>query len=148
MNDSSETSRCRRPWHLWAVGLVSLLWNLMGVMDFVMTQTRNEAYLKDFTQEQLDLFFSFPPWIVGTWALATMGSVVGSLLLLTASRYALPVLAVSFASMAVNTVYMFTATRALELMGAAGVIFSAIIFIIAALLVVYAYAIRRWGILR
>jgi len=33
-------------------------------MDYVMTQTKNEAYMSGFTPEQLAFFYSFPAWVV------------------------------------------------------------------------------------
>ncbi len=41
----------RTAWYLWVIGGVSSLWNAMGAMDYVMTQTRNEAYMSAFTPE-------------------------------------------------------------------------------------------------
>ena len=34
------------PWHLWVVGIVSLLWNAFGAYDFIMTNTQGEAYMR------------------------------------------------------------------------------------------------------
>ena len=33
------------PKHLWIIGIVALLWNLMGAYDYVMTQTKNDSTL-------------------------------------------------------------------------------------------------------
>ena len=63
------------PWHLWAVGVVGLLWSAMGAMDYVMTQTHNEAYMSAFTPEQLAFFYGIPIWAVATWAIAVWGGV-------------------------------------------------------------------------
>jgi len=49
----------KTPWHLWVIGVISLLWNSTGAMDFTMTQARNAAYLKGLTQAQLDFFYGF-----------------------------------------------------------------------------------------
>ena len=45
--DTPQTPKT--PWHLWVVGVLSLLWNMIGAFDFYMTQTHNAAYLKNFT---------------------------------------------------------------------------------------------------
>ena len=47
----------RTPWHLWAVGVVSLLWNGFGAYDFIMTSTQGETYMRSmkFSQEMIDL---------------------------------------------------------------------------------------------
>ena len=53
---TTPTPAIKAPWHLWLVGVISLLWNLMGAFDFYITQTRNAAYMKAFTPAQLDFF--------------------------------------------------------------------------------------------
>jgi hypothetical protein len=50
------TNTASTPRHLWVVGVLSLLWNLFGAMDYVMTQTQNEAYMGQFTPKQLEFF--------------------------------------------------------------------------------------------
>ena len=87
MTDSA-TPPAKTPWHLWVVGVISLLWNAVGALDFTMTQLRNEAYLKAFTDEQRAYFFAIPLWAVVTWGVATWGSLVGSGFLLGRRRLA------------------------------------------------------------
>ena len=36
----------------------------MGAFDYVMTETRNEAYMAEFTPEQLEFFYGFPAWMI------------------------------------------------------------------------------------
>ena len=88
MSDNHETDAEPTPWHLWVVGVVGLLWSAVGAMDYVMTQTRNEAYMSNFTPEQLSFFYGIPAWADATWAIAVWGGVFGSLLLLFKRRLA------------------------------------------------------------
>ena len=60
----------KTPWHLWLVGVLGLLWSSMGVLDFVMTQSKNEAYMGGFSEAQLEYFYGFPVWTVICWAIA------------------------------------------------------------------------------
>ena len=80
--------RVATPKHLWIVGIVSLLWNAMGAVDYVMTETHNEAYMGQYTAEQLEYFYSFPTWFIAFWAIAVWSSVLGSVLLLLRIRWA------------------------------------------------------------
>ena len=42
---TDETSMTKStPWHLWVVGVVSLLWNAFGGYDFIMSATQGETY--------------------------------------------------------------------------------------------------------
>lgn len=148
--DGTVAPAARTPWHLWVVGGVSLLWNAMGALDFFMTQTRNEAYMKALTPEQLEYFYGLPFWVVACWGIATWGSVAGSLLLLFRQRLAVPVLLGSFVCMVVTTLRNLVFSNGWEVMGggAGALIFSAVIFAISLLLVIYARAMRRRGALR
>lgn len=148
MTDATNATR-RAPWHLWVVGVLSLLWNAVGAVDFVMTQTRNEAYLGQFSPEQLAYFLGFPLWVVVFWGVATWGSVLGSVLLLVRRRHAVPVNAVVLVAMAVTFFHNFVLTDGYRVMGGAGpAVFTAIIVIVGALLFVYARAMTRRGVLK
>lgn len=141
-------SGAQRPWHLWAVGIVSLLWNAVGATDYVMTQTRNEAYMSSFTPEQLDYFYGFPAWVVALWAIAVWGGVVGSILLLLGRRAATPVFLVSFVSSILVAIYNFGLSNGLEIMGGVGtILFSLLILVVALVLWLYARAMATRGVL-
>ena len=135
------------PVHLWIVGIVALLWNGMGAVDYVMTETRNEEYMSQFTPEQLEFFYGFPAWIVALWAIAVWGGVLGAVLLLLRRKAAAPVFIVSFASMVVTTVHNYGIAGGAEVVGAAGLGFSVVIFVVALFLVLYARGLVRKGVL-
>src|SRR5687767_4451129 len=85
----------KAPWHLWVIGIVSLLWHCFGGYDYIMSQTRNADYMRMMTepygidtQLALEYFDSFPLWADTAWALGVWGAVAGSILLLIRSRYA------------------------------------------------------------
>lgn len=139
----------KTPWHLWVVGVLSLLWNAGGALDFTMTETHNAAYLKQFTPEQVEYFAKFPGWLVVAWGIATWGSVLGSLALLLRSRRAGGLFVLSFVAMLVTMVHnLFLAGPCPGMGGPGPYIFVAAIFVIALLLIVYAKAMRRRGVLR
>lgn len=144
-----RTPATRTPWHLWLVGGISLLWNLGGAMDFFMTQTRNAAYMKNFTPAQLDFFYGFPFWVVAAWGIATWGGALGSLLLLLRKGVAVPVFLLSFLGIVLTTVRNFVLANGLKVIGGLGpLVFSAIIFVVGYLLFAYARAMRGRGVLR
>jgi hypothetical protein len=140
-------TRTATPVHLWIVGAVSLLWNLVGAYDYLMTQTQNEAYMAKFTPEQLEYFYGFPMWVETFWALAVWGSVLGSVLLLLRKGLAVPVFAVSFVSMVITAVYNYGLSNGLELMGGSALVFSLVIFVVALGLFLYARTMRTRGVL-
>lgn len=111
----SELGTGKAPWHLWAVGVVSLLWNGFSGYDYLMSQTRNQDYMTMMTepfgfdpQVAMDYFDGFPIWADAAWAFAVWGAIAGSLLLLLRSKWALHSFVVSLAGMAVSIVFSFT----------------------------------------
>jgi hypothetical protein len=143
----SETQAMKTPRHLWIVGILALLWNLLAATDYVMTETENAAYMNQFTPEQLEFFHGFPAWLVAFWALAVWGSVLGSVLLLMRKKSAFPVLAASFLCMVVTAVHNYGFAGGASIVGGTGVIFSVVIFVIALALVIYARSMARKGVL-
>jgi len=148
MTEETTVAAARAPVHLWVIGVVSLLWNAMGAFDYLMTQTRNEAYMSAFTPEQLEYFYGFPAWVVAAWAFAVWGAVFGSVLLLLRRGLAAPVFLVSFVAMVITTIQNYVLSNGLEVLGDPfALVFSAVIFVVALLLVLYSRAMRRRGVL-
>jgi uncharacterized membrane protein len=143
------TTIARRPWHLWAVGVLSLLWNAGGAMDYVMTKTHNAAYLAKMAPDRLAWLPHIPlgmniSWVAGVW-----GAVLGSVLLIAASRWAVTAFDVSLAGLVVTTFYQFGLSDAPASGKTHGaMMFTAVLFCGAILLLWYATAMRRRGVLR
>lgn len=136
------------PRHLLITGILSLLWNAMGAMDYVMTQTKNEEYMSQYTPEQLGFVYGFPAWVDGAWAIAAWGAVAGSLLLLLKKGAAVPVFLTSFIAMVATTIYHFGLSDGMEFFGDwFSLAFSAVIYLAAFALWRYAHAMRDRGIL-
>ena len=149
MNDQTPAPKSKAPWHLWLFGVLALVWSSVGAYDYVMTETRDASYMSAFTPEQLAYFYAFPMWIVASWALSVWGGVLGAVLLLLRSRLSVPVFGVSMAMILVTSLHNVVLTDGFEVMGGVGgLIFTAVIFIIAVALFIYARILTRIGTLR
>ena len=139
----------KTPWHLWAVGLLSLIWNAGGAYDYVMTQTRNVDYMAMMTPDQIAYFDAFPTWTLAVWAIGVWGAVLGSLLLLLRSRFAGLSFIASFLGMMVNLAYgLFIGNSAMTgSMGTVGLIFTLAIIVISIALIIYAARMTKAGVL-
>ncbi|MBX7501994.1 hypothetical protein K3181_11125 [Qipengyuania sp. YG27] len=105
----------KAPWHLWVVGLVSLLWNAFGGYDYTMSQLRDPAYLEATmgpmgmsVDQSIAFLDSFPVWADVLWALGVWGSVAGSVLLLLRSRFAVTAFLVSLVGAILSFAYQYT----------------------------------------
>lgn len=140
----------KTPWHLWVIGVVTLVFNAGGAFDYVMTQTKNAAYMAQFTPDELAYFYGFPSWVQGCWAIAVWGAVLGSALLLVRRKWAVGMFALSLIAMVVTFAHNFVLAdvKIYEVVGAEAIYVSAVIAIVAVALFVYARAMARRGVLR
>lgn len=139
----------KAPLHLWVVGVLGTIWNGFGAFDYLMTQTRNAAYLAGYTDPQRIYFESFPIWMEAVWALGVWGGLAGALLLLARSRHAVTAFAVSLAALAASTVYQYVlAAPPEEMTGGAMVAMNLALWAVAIGLLAYAVRMRKRGVLR
>jgi hypothetical protein len=87
MTISGSGVRAATPWHLWVVGLVTLLFNSMGIISYLTTKLGMLAEM-GMTPEQIAFMESYPAWASALWALGVWGAFAGSLLLLLRSKWA------------------------------------------------------------
>lgn len=135
------------PKHLWIVGVLAFLWNCMGAMNYIMTQFRVEAYMSEYTQEQLDYYYGFPSWAIAFWAIAVWFGVAGCVLLLMRKQIAEKIFLISLVSMVINSIYAYGMSNGMEIQGTGGFMFTIVIFLIALGLWLYARAMRTRGVL-
>ena len=120
----------------------------MGAFDYVMYATKNEAYMKNFTPEQLEYFDSFPALAVAFWATAVWSGLLGSFLLLFRKKHAVPVFLVSLIAMVLTTIHNYGLSNGMEVMGDTfSLVFTAVIFVITVALYVYARAMKQAHVL-
>ncbi|HYD26027.1 MAG TPA: hypothetical protein VEB68_14670 [Croceibacterium sp.] len=140
----------RTPWHLWAVGIVSLPWNAYGGYDYVMSETGNQAYFQanGMGAEEIAWVAALPTWSVACWAIGVWGSVLGSLLLLLRSRFAAPVFLVSLVGAVISFAYQFTADAPAAMHAGLAVIAPIVILVAIVAQWYYARRMAAAGVLR
>lgn len=136
------------PWHLWVIGILALLWNGFGAYDYLMTQTRNEAYMSAFTPEQLEYFYGFPAWMDAFWALGVWSAFLAAILLILRSRLAFYAFVLGLIGMAGTTAYQVSNPAPAGVLDGAGLAMSIVIWISQILLTLYALAMMKKGVLR
>jgi len=141
-------TRAKTPVHLWIVGVLALLWNLMGAFDYIATQFELGFYMSRFTAEQLAYFNSFPVWATGGWAFAVWGALAGSVGLLFRQCWAVWMFVIALAGLAVNSIYTLGMSEGLEMMGQGALVFTIVIWVISIFLVVYSSIQSKAGVLK
>ena len=140
----------KAPWHIWLVGLIALLFNSVGVFDFVMSMLQGAKYQASagMTPDQIAHYQQMPSWMMVVWAVGVFGAFLASILLLLRRKQALPVFIVSLAAFLVSLLYTYVLTNGGAVMGRQMAITSAVI---AGLLVFFSWYSRNMaqrGVLR
>ena len=151
----------KTPWHLWAVGVIAVLWNGFGGYDYTMSMTQGAAYMATagMTPDQIAYYEAMPVWMTAIWAVGVWGGVLGSLLLLLRNRLAFPVFAVSFGAFLFSLLYTYGLSDGGKVMGfmmqdgvkVAWTVSNLCFFLVAACCAFftrYAWMMRKKGVLR
>ena len=145
----------RAPAHLWIVGILSLLWNCFGAYDYTMTETQGAKYIAS-TMPGVDANAALA-WINGMpmyaqvgWALGVWLALLGSVLLLIRSRWAVWSFGVSLLGAVASLGYQMLLAPAMPGAEQSGMMKAVpvIILLIAVALLLYAWSQEKKGVLR
>jgi hypothetical protein len=137
-----------KPWHFWPVAVISPPWNAFGAYDYVMTNLRDADYLKQFPPEMMDYIDEMPFWAMACWAIGVWGAVLGSVLLLARSRFAVHAFVASLLGLVASTAYQASLDIPTPMLSGPMLAMTVVIWIAAVFFVWYAMRMRKAGVLR
>jgi hypothetical protein len=92
-------------WSFWIIGAGALIWNGMGVMNFIMQM--NPETLANYPEPARVLVGGRPTWATGGFAIAVFGGTLGCLLLLLRQGAAFHVFVASLLGVILAAVHAF-----------------------------------------
>lgn len=110
-------SSTKPPVWFWVIGIIALLWNLMGVNAYLQQAYRTEAFTAMLTTEQLDMVNNTPAWAVAAFATAVFAGALGSIALLLRKNWAKQLFLLSILAILVQLTYAFFFSDAIEMFG-------------------------------
>jgi hypothetical protein len=140
----------KAPWHLWLIGVIAVLFNSIGVFDFVMVRAQGAKYMASagMTPQQIAHYQGMPGWMTAVWAIGVFGAFLASILLLMRRKAAFPVFVVSLAAFLVSLLYTYVLTNGGPVMGRQMAITSAVIAVLLLVFSWYSRAMAARGVLR
>ena len=135
-------------WHLWLVGGLSLIWNLIGVLGWYNQIKRSPAWLADLTVAQVRFIELTPVWASVAFGLAVWAALLGALALLLKRRLAFNAYVASLVGFIVHAVYVYGLNNGAELFGFGAAGFSFLILIVTLFQIGYARWMAKQGVLR
>jgi len=123
--------------HTWIAG-AALVWNLLGLMMFVMQVTMSPEQRAAMSAAERAVYDATPPWMNAVFGLAVATGVLGSIGLLLGRAWAVGCFAVSLVAIIVQFGAAYLITPAWSQFGASGAIMPIVLLAIAAYLLQYA----------
>jgi hypothetical protein len=116
-------TRTKPPTWFWIVGVILLLWGLIGFGGFVADRMMSPSQLAQMSDYDRRLYTERPGWTIWAYGIATATGLLGAVLLLVRRGLARPLWIVSLVFVVLLFGYMLTATdliAAKGFLGAAG----------------------------
>jgi len=127
MSDHATSARRKAPVWFWILAAVATLFNVGGVMNYLVSVFNPEAATAAMTPEQAEYFLNFPAWYTANYALTTHLALLGGILLLFRRRLAFYAFVSSAVLYGVSLVYHYILNDVVQTLPAGMHVFSAVI---------------------
>jgi hypothetical protein len=135
----------KAPWHLWVVGIVSLLWNGSGAYTIIAAQL---GKLPGISADEAAYYAAQQAWNVILVDIAVIAPVLAAIALLLRSRFAVMLFAIGLAAVVIADIYDLAAGTSRALLNATTLTVTCLILVIAILQFWYSRSMRARGVLR
>ena len=135
----------KAPWHLYLIGTLAVLWNAVGVFDFLATMTQFAPYMERFPEGARQYWETQPAWVFVVWAMSVFSALIGAVMILKRQALAVRVLALS----ATATIFAMALSYSRPAPDADSTrVFAVCIIVVSLLILNYAFHQMKRGILR
>ena len=118
----------------WIVSLIALLWNGMGVLQYLQQAYNTENFRAMYTDEQLSMIANTPSWAIAAFAIAVFGGLLGAFALLLRKKWARPLFLVSLIGIIVQMVYNLFISNAMEVYGSGAIAMPIMVLVVGIIL--------------
>lgn len=135
--------------HLKFIASTFLLLSLIGAYDYIMILMRNTTYFNylGYGERQIAYFTNYPTVLMILLTLGVWGTVIGSILLLLKSRWAILSFGLALISQTILNTYTFTVRHRWDILGAKLGTQDLIILLLTLAMLIYSIKLDRRGII-
>ena len=80
----------------WIISVIALVWNLMGVSQYIQQAYNTDSFRAMYTAEQLEMMDATPAWSTAAFAIAVFAATFGCVSLLLRKKWAYMLFLISF----------------------------------------------------
>lgn len=107
------------PVWFWAVSVIALLWNLVGLLNYLNQAFNKVALLDALEKAQREAFESIPAWATAAFAIAVFSGTLGCIGLLVRKKWARPLFIISLVAAVAQFTHWLFISNAVEAFGPA-----------------------------
>jgi len=123
------------PTWFWVVGIIALLWNFVGVFNYLHQAYDKVAILEGLDPIQREVVLGTPPWATAAYAIAVFAGTLASIGLLLRKKWSLPIFVISLLALVAQFVHWLFLSEAVAAFGPSTYIMPLIVVAVAVYLV-------------
>lgn len=131
----------------WIIGVLALVWNIMGIIAYLTQAYISEEALAALPAADLAYYNNLPAWVTGVFAIAVFAGTFACFGLLMRKKWSVWLFMLSFAAVLAQSIYNFFIQTDVEIIGSKSVM-PLLVLIIAAFLVWYSRNLESKEILK
>lgn len=101
----------------WIVAVIGFIWNAMGVDGYINQAYQTERFKLMYSEEQLDIIFNTPSWVMAAFAIAVFSSLFACILLFFKKKLAKYLFLIGLIAVVIQTTYNLFINPGKELYG-------------------------------
>jgi len=140
----TDLSNTKPPVWFWIITVVALIWNAMGVMQYLGQAYDTESFRSQYTAEQLEIISNTASWAMAAFAIAVFAGLLGSVLLLLKKKLAYTLFLLSLLGIIVQMYHNLFVVNSVDIYGPAAAVMAGMIFVFGLLLLLFSrYSIKK-----
>jgi len=132
----------------WVIAVIALLWNIMGIFQFIGPILFPEIMFEGLNQEAVDLYNNFPTWYTVIFGAATISGLLGAITLLARKKITVVLFLVSMITVFIVEGYYIFGTKVTEVMGQEAIYMPIVVIICSIFLYFYSKKALKKGWLK
>ena len=132
------------PIWFWVVSVIALLWNLMGVYNYLYQAFNQLVILANLNQVQREVFEGIPAWATAAFAIAVFAGAIGSIGLLLRKKWARPLFIISLIAAVAQFIHWLFVSNAVAAFGPSTYVMPIIVVVVGLFLIYFS----KQGILK
>ena len=127
----------------WIISILALIWNLMGVNQYLQQAYNTESFKAMYNEEQLQAIANTPSWAIAAFAVAVFSAVLGCISLLLRKKWAQFFFGLSLLGVIIQMYHNLFVIKSIAVYGPGAMFMTILILIVALFLYWYSKFIQK-----